>query len=170
VSDQAILWRRVDRAGHEAAGLRAEASGWRLAGTAVFAHEGQACRLDYAVQCDGRWHTVSGRVAGFIGTTAIDVDVSVDAAGRWQLNGADWPAVEGCVDLDLNFSPSTNVLPIRAGLAVRRRRCAQPGFAFRLRARPLDQVYRRTGEAIYRCESAGHLRCRPGGECGGPRD
>ena len=98
MSDQAILWRRLDRAGHEAARLHAEVSGWRLAGTAVFAHEGQACRLDYAVHCDGRWHTVSGRVAGFIGTVPVDVDLSADAAGRWRLNGADCPAVEGCVD------------------------------------------------------------------------
>ena len=158
MSDQAILWRRLDRAGHEAARLHAEASGWRLAGTAVFAHEGQACRLDYAVHCDGRWRTVSGRVAGFIGTAGVDVDVSVDAAGRWRLNGADCPAVEGCVDLDLNFSPSTNTLPIRRlGLAagqaaeVRAAWLRFPSFALE----PLEQVYRRTGEAIYRYESAG---------------
>ena len=174
MSDQAILWRRLDRAGHEAARLHAEASGWRLAGTAVFAHEGQACRLDYAVRCDGRWRTVSGRVAGCIGTAPVEVDLSVDAAGRWRLNGADCPAVEGCVDLDLNFSPSTNTLPIRRlGLAVgqaaevRAAWLRFPSFALE----PLEQVYRRTGEAIYRYESAGGtLRRRPRGECGGPRD
>jgi uncharacterized protein len=118
MSDQAILWRRLDRAGHEAARLHPEPWGWRLAGTAVFAHEGQACRLDYAVHRDGRWHTLSARVAGFLETAPVDVDLSVDGAGGWRLNGADCPAVEGCVDLDLNFSPSTNTLPIRRlGLA-----------------------------------------------------
>ena len=92
------------------------------------------------------------------GPHPIDVDLSVDAAGRWRLNGADCPAVEGCVDLDLNFSPSTNALPIRRlGLAVgqaaevRAAWLRFPSFALE----PLEQVYRRTGETTYRYESAG---------------
>jgi hypothetical protein len=55
MTDQSILWRRLDRPGHEAARLFAENSLWHLAGTAVFAHpatEGQSCRLDYLIICD----------------------------------------------------------------------------------------------------------------------
>ena len=66
--------------------------------------------------------------------------------------------MEGCDDLDLNFSPSTNALPIRRlGLAVgqaaevRAAWLRFPSFALE----PLEQVYRRTGDAIYRYESAG---------------
>lgn len=48
-------------------------------------------------------------------STAVDVnlELSVDELRRWQVNGVAKPAVEWCVDLDLNFSPSTNLLPIR---------------------------------------------------------
>ncbi len=42
-----ILWRRVDRPGHESARLWREGAEWRLDGAAVFAHESQACQLGY---------------------------------------------------------------------------------------------------------------------------
>ena len=158
MSDHAILWRRLDRAGHEAARLFALPSGFGLDGTAVFAHEDRACRLDYAIRCDGGWRTVSARVGGFIGRELVEVELSVDGAGRWRLNGADCPAVAGCVDIDLNFSPSTNALPIRRlGLAVggsaevRAAWLRFPSFALE----PLAQVYRRTADAVYRYESGG---------------
>jgi len=158
VSDEAILWRRLDLAGHESARLREEASGWRLDGTAVFAHDGQACRLDYTVRCDRAWRTVSAKVAGWVGTAPVDVELSVDGADHWKLGGADCPAVTGCVDIDLNFSPSTNALPIRRlGLAVgdtgevRAAWLRFPSFALE----PLEQVYRRTADTTYRYESAG---------------
>jgi hypothetical protein len=41
----AVLWRRIDRPGHESARLIALEAGWELAGTSVFAHEGEACCL-----------------------------------------------------------------------------------------------------------------------------
>jgi hypothetical protein len=167
----AILWRRLDRPGHESARLVSEESRRRLAGTAVFAHDAQPCRLDYRVDCDAGWQTVSGWVAGWVGAETVEIELAVDEARRWRLNGREWPEVAGCVDLDLNFSPSTNLLPIRRlGLAagqeaeVRAAWLRFPGFALE----PLAQRYRRLDEATYRYESAGgrfvaELRCNAAG-------
>lgn len=156
MTSASILWRRVDRPGHEAAHLRAVGVGWRLAGSAVFAHEGAPCHLVYAVACDAAWRTVSATVEGRVGSTPVAIRVEADGEGRWRVNGADCPPVEGCRDVDLNFSPSTNLLPIRRlGLAVgqeARVRAAWlrfPGFTLE----PLDQVYRRTGPSTYRYAS-----------------
>jgi len=44
-----ILWRRLDRPGHEAARITAEQSAWRLTGCAVFEDEGKPCRLEYSI-------------------------------------------------------------------------------------------------------------------------
>ena len=33
--------------------------------------------------------------------------------GHWWQNEVEQPQVAGCIDIDLNFSPSTNLLPIR---------------------------------------------------------
>jgi uncharacterized protein len=158
VIDQSILWRRLDQPGHEAGRLYQSDSGWHLTGTAVFAHNQQACRLDYLVTCDAAWQTRSGRVAGWVGTKPVAIDLAVDSAGRWWLNGAECPAVAGCIDLDLNFSPSTNLLPIRrlnlavgAAAEVRAAWLRFPSFALE----PLNQIYRRISSTTYRYESAG---------------
>ncbi len=158
MTDACVLWRRLDRPGHESARLRFDQLHWHLAGTAVFAHDRAPCRLDYVVTCDGGWRTVAARVAGWVGDRAVEVDLSVDAALRWRLDGTERPEVAGCIDLDLNFSPSTNLLPIRRlelaigqAAAVRAAWLRFPSFILE----PLEQTYRHTGGATYRYESAG---------------
>jgi uncharacterized protein len=153
-----ILWRRIDLPGHEVATLESRDSGWRLSGTAVFAHDRRACKLDYLVTCDDAWRTTAAHVTGGIGDLEIDVRVSVDAERRWFANGAECSAVRGCLDIDLGFSPSTNLLPIRRlYLAIGEEASVSaawlpfPSFAFEL----LPQVYRRDGERTYRYESRG---------------
>jgi uncharacterized protein len=153
-----ILWRRLDRPGHEACRVVAGEGSWRLLGTAVFASDGQACRLDYSIVCDRAWRTRSAAVAGWVGDDDIAVEIRVDPNQRWCLNGAECSEVAGCIDVDLNFSPSTNLLPIRRlDLAVGQTaevRAAWLRFpSFRLE--PLVQSYRRLDPQRYRYESAG---------------
>jgi len=153
-----LLWRRLDLPGHEIGRLEGSDDGWKLSGTAVFAHERRPCKLDYLVVCDSGWRTTSVRVKGAIGDLGIDLSASVDEERRWYLNGAECPAVAGCIDIDLGFSPSTNLLPIRRlSLAVgeeaevRAAWLPFPSLVFEL----LPQVYRREGERTYRYESGG---------------
>jgi uncharacterized protein len=158
MAELSVLWRRLDQPGHESARLFFQHSAWHLTGTAVFAHNQQACRLDYLVVCDSGWQTVSGKITGWVGNATIQLELSVDAARRWWLNGTECPAVAGCIDLDLNFSPSTNLLPIRRlglaigqGVEVRAAWLRFPSFSLE----PLEQLYRRTDVATYHYESAG---------------
>ena len=153
-----ILWRRLDLPGHEIGRLHALDDGWQLSGTAVFAHDQQPCKLDYLVTCDAVWRTNSAHVTGVVGDRAIDLRVSVDAERRWRVNGAECPAVDGCIDIDLGFSPSTNLLPIRRlalgvgeEAAVKAAWLPFPSFEFEL----LPQVYRHEGKTTYRYESGG---------------
>lgn len=153
-----ILWRRLDRPGHEFARLSPADSAWRLSGAAVFAHDGAPCRLDYVVVCNDAWETTSGKVSGWVGKDEVSIDVAVLPGGIWRSNGTEVPGVRGAVDLDLNFSPSTNLLPIRRlnlevgqEAAVRAAWLRFPSFAFE----PLEQTYRRIDAKTYRYESAG---------------
>lgn len=153
-----ILWRRLDLPGHEIARLRARGEGWELFGTAVFASEVGPSKLDYVVICDAGWRTSSARVQGTIGDREVDLRVAADAARNWRLNGVECPSVAGSLDIDLGFSPSTNILPIRRlELAVGAHAEVQaawlpfPSLAFE----PLPQVYRREGVSTYRYESNG---------------
>lgn len=158
MTNQSILWRRLDRPGHESARLSLQEDSWRLAGTAVFVHDRQPCRLDYLIVCDATWQTQAGRVTGWVGDETIEIELAVDADGRWGLNSMECPEVAGCLDLDLNFSPATNLLPVRRlGLAVGQAAAVKAAWlrfpSFKLE--PLDQTYRRIAEAAYRYESAG---------------
>jgi uncharacterized protein len=158
MTGRTIIWRRLDKPGHESARLFLLDSRWQLAGTAVFVHDSQPCRLDYLLECDSQWRTLSGKVAGWVGDRTIEVDISVDSQRRWWLNGEECIEVTGCLDLDLNFSPLTNLLPIRRlDLAVGQDagvRAAWLRFpSFKLE--PLDQLYRRVETSTYRYESAG---------------
>jgi hypothetical protein len=155
---QSILWRAIDWPGHEACSLRRVGSEWRLEGTAVFLHEGQTCRLSYLIACDAIWNTRSAVVLGWCRGEDVNLELSVDVHHRWQVNGVIKPAVERCVDLDLNFSPSTNLLPIRRlNLEVGQQAEVKAAWlrfpSFELE--PLSQVYERLGEFKYRYSSRG---------------
>lgn len=75
-----------------------------------------------------------------------------------MLNEVDCPAVAGCTDIDLGFSPSTNLLPIRRlslevgePVEVQAAWLPFPTLSFEL----LTQTYRRTGKMTYQYEADG---------------
>ena len=113
IPEQLILWRRTDVPGHDACGLWVMESGWCLTGTAIFALEGQPCHLAYEVDCDTTWRTRSAKVTGYIGRHALELTIVAMPGERWQLNGIDQPEAAGCIDVDLNFTPATNLIAIR---------------------------------------------------------
>src|SRR3954463_14961536 len=109
----AILWRRLDLPGHEFAELAPFESGWLLSGVALLAHEGRPCRLEYRIECDAGWRTRRATIHGHVGLVPLALDLVRGDRDSWHANGTVVPALKGCVDVDLGFSPSTNVLPIR---------------------------------------------------------
>lgn len=140
---QTILWRRLESAGHDACGLWAGDEGWRLAGTAVFAFP---CCLRYEVDCDSSWRTRLARISGWMGSAPVTLVIAGKPGNRWHLNGAEQPTVEGLVDVDLGFTPATNLIPLRRlALAVGQAADA-PTVYLRfpeLRLEPLAQRYHR---------------------------
>ena len=155
--DQSILWRGIYFSGHEACRLYQFNDEWYLEGTAVFASDDRPCRLSYLVACDSSWNTVRAGVSGWVGEQNINLEINVDAQ-RWTLNGVEELAVDGCIDLDLNFSPATNLLPIRRlnleigqQAEVKAAWLRFPGFDLE----PLAQVYARLDAFTYRYSSNG---------------
>jgi hypothetical protein len=158
VPSASILWRRIDRAGHEWARLSEDPGGAVIKGTAVFSESQRPCRLDYRVVCDTDWRTVSARVTGWLDTEEIDIDITVTSARVWTFNGRPCIDVHGCDDIDLSFSPATNLLPIRRTRLASGARVAVRAAWLRFpdpRLEPLDQTYERLAESRYRYESAG---------------
>jgi uncharacterized protein len=109
----AALWRRLDTAGHDACRLEQDATGWRLDGTAVFRHDGVPARLTYHLARDRAWRAERGEVRGWLGSRSVDWSVVRTAGGAWTLNGVIVPGLEAYVDLDLGFTPATNLTQLR---------------------------------------------------------
>ena len=108
-----LLWRRLDAPGHDACRLDRSDAAWQVDGAAVFRHsDGRIAQLHYRVRCDRQWHTQWGTVRGWLGDTAIDLSVAHGAKG-WTLNEQPVPDLSHCVDLDLGFTPATNLLQLR---------------------------------------------------------
>ncbi|MGH3005938.1 MAG: putative glycolipid-binding domain-containing protein [Gaiellaceae bacterium] len=147
-----VLW-VSSQGGMERCVLERTEGGRRLRGTALLAVEGAPVEARYTVDIDPSWRTT-------------DVSVVVEFAGgdvrEPALLGELWsgkerpPELEGCLDVDLGFSPSTNTLPIRRlGLPVGE---AADVAAVWLRwpdltVERLDQRYDRIGRDLYRYSS-----------------
>jgi hypothetical protein len=152
-----ILWQRLDLPGHDICVLDRNAEGWQLEGTALVAHEGRPCRLNYRVQCDVAWQTRSALIDGQVGGQAVGLNITRSVSNEWHSNAVAVPAVAGCVDVDLGFSPSTNLLPIRRlALAIGSHASVRAAWVRfpELSVELLEQVYTRLDSNHYRYESS----------------
>lgn len=105
-------WRRLDCEGEDKCRLARLDEGWMLVGHARFRSNGAWSALDYVVRCGPDWLTTSADVTG--------THAGRDVALRFVRDGATWrcgadpvPEVAGAEDIDLGFSPATNLMPIR---------------------------------------------------------
>jgi uncharacterized protein len=112
-SSDMIVWERLDLPGHEFAEVCVGAQSHTLTGTAIFVAEGKNCLISYKIFCDAAWETQEVHVTGVAKDERIEIALAVSQGKAWTLNGVEQPQVEGCVDIDLAFTPATNLLPIR---------------------------------------------------------
>jgi uncharacterized protein len=151
-----ILWRGIVLPGHEACQLFERNSQWYLQGSAIFSHEEKPCLLSYAIICDHTWYTLSAQVKGWLGNKQISIMLKTDPDHNWWLNDVEITGVKGCIDVDLNFSPSTNLIPVRR-LKLKVGEKAEltaawlkfPGFNLE----PLPQSYEMLDEQVFRYTS-----------------
>lgn len=153
------FWRRLDTPGHDACRLMRTADGWRLSGCAVFEHERNACCLTYAVECDAQWRTRSARVNGSVGFDELAFDIEKTPGGDWLLNGVSQAKAQGQVDLDLGFTPATNLIAIRRlDLRPGVERIARAAYylEFTLELDIIEQTYRRIDATTLAYASPAH--------------
>ncbi|MEU2989637.1 putative glycolipid-binding domain-containing protein [Streptomyces griseoincarnatus] len=148
-----VLWERKDRIGLEDCRLDAVAAGFRLSGVALYRGRGGPTRAVYRIEADGDWHTreVDLRIEDHTGT--LSFCLTADGQGHWMLDGKPLPAADGCLDVDLAFTPSTNTLAIRRlGLDVGGSAEAQVLWVPvpSLKARVVTQTYERVDRSTYR--------------------
>lgn len=106
-----VRWREWEGGGLEHCALRFDDDGLTLEGVVVTTDEG-LFGAHYRVRTDAAFRTREVRIA-FVGGPVLHVEA--DGEGHWRdmAGRRALPALDGCVDVDIRITPSTNTLPIR---------------------------------------------------------
>ena len=141
-----ITWRALDREGQDTCRLARADHGWLLIGHARFHDEDGHAALDYVIRCTEDWMTLDADIAGHHGDREVRLHIEHRHAG-WHVNDTAQTGLDGATDIDLSFTPATNLMPLR-------RLAKQVGDTLTTRAAwlrhtdatlaPLDQTYKRT--------------------------
>ena len=113
-------------------------------------------RIEYRIVCHINWQTSIVDVRQQYGRKETLLVLARDDAGAWICNGQPMPALEGCTDVDLSFSPSTNTLPIRRlALAIGTSETIDAAWVLfpDLEIRASRQTYTRLSDQTYRYAS-----------------
>jgi hypothetical protein len=109
---QAAWQHRPARAGFETTFFRRGDGGHDVAGCVTAVDDGRAWAIEYSITVDDRWRTRSAEVRALSGEGRRVTRVEVDPSGRWWVDGAVVPELDGCVDVDLEASACTNTFPV----------------------------------------------------------
>ena len=154
-------WRRLDEPGSETARLIQNEGEWILEGRVEFGVGVTRGHIEYRVECSDGWLTRRVSLTGRLDGREVAHRLEADAAREWCFDGRLAPEVSGCEDVDLSFSPVTNLLPIRR-LALAPGQAAMVRSAWVLlpdfRLEPLEQEYRRlsASRVAYSAPSTGY--------------
>ncbi|MFK7940371.1 MAG: putative glycolipid-binding domain-containing protein [Roseovarius sp.] len=166
-----VHWHALDRMGEDHCRLARLDKGWLLVGHARFRDGDGHAALDYVVRSDADWNTLSADVTGQHDGRDVLVSISRND-GAWVMNTHDQPQVAGARDIDLAFTPATNLMPLRR--LANARHSTQDNQAAWLRypdceLQRLDQSYTRHGTSdlvSYAARQTGYqtqLRTDPSG-------
>jgi len=167
----AFFWQKLDHPGHDSCRLFKRTGGWRLTGASVFFEADRPCHFQYEVVTDAAWRTRRASVTGYLGSRAVDLRISAAGRGHWKVGNVLQSNLSGCVDVDLGFTPATNLIVIRRlALAIGEGAEAPAAYlAFpRMRFVKLPQRYHRIGKTEFDYAAptvgyAGTLKVLPSG-------
>ena len=157
-----ILWRRIDYPGLELCDFQHSKTSISLNGLVLLTYDARIYHIEYEIVCSPEWRTKSASIKGKVGTRNFNIRIDTDLEKHWYYNNKRNIAVDGCVDIDLGFSPSTNILPIRRlhlvkGTMIKVTAAWIEFPSFKLK--PLQQTYsKKTNQIVHYESSAGKFQ------------
>lgn len=107
-----VHWRALDREGEDKCRLARAGQGHLLVGHARFRDGAGWAALDYVVRIGPDWRTTSADVTGE--HAGIEIAWKFTRKGNdWTFNDTPVPDLAGAEDIDLAFTPATNLMPLR---------------------------------------------------------
>jgi uncharacterized protein len=151
-------WRFVDAvAGFEVV----FATPGHLRGHTSAVEDGRAYAVRYEIALDDRWRIREAFVAADTLAGPREIYLAADGEGRWTVNGAPAAHLDGLIDIDIEASACTNMLPVRRlPLALDEVTQAPAAFvrALDLSVVRLDQTYRRIDGRRFEYTSEGDFQ------------
>lgn len=106
-----VLWRQLVGMGAEHLVLSMNGA-IHADGMAVGEIRSTAYRIHYQIDCDAGWNVLGLRVEDLLSDSVLALTRT--AENHWiDADGTSLDSLEGCIDVDLMFTPFTNTLPIR---------------------------------------------------------
>lgn len=113
--DTELIWQHLDTAGWEHVRVMTDHPGWNVFDSIlVRSHEGQVLRGGYTLVTDKEWRTLEVRVMiestpGSMG----GIQLLTEGDGKWtDAEEKPIPELDGCLDVDISWSPLSASLPI----------------------------------------------------------
>ncbi|MGW5385695.1 putative glycolipid-binding domain-containing protein [Nocardia sp. NPDC003963] len=143
-------WAHRDaRSGFEVAYPRRDRGGYSINGCTTAVEAGQAWFVEYDLTIDPSWATRAAQVTARTAAGRRSVLLETDGPGHWLIDGSAARHLDGCLDVDLESSASTNTLPVhRLALPVGGAASAPAVYvrATDLAVERLEQHYRRIAD------------------------
>lgn len=108
-------WRHgYSRDGLESTTFARRGDGWSITGSTTAIELDTAWWVGYQIDLDAAFRTRRAVVSARTGAAPVStISIEGDGAGGWHLDGRPLPALDGCLDVDLESSALTNGFPIR---------------------------------------------------------
>ena len=120
-----IRWEWIDRPGMETVSIERLASGTVARGSVLVVLDAVALRASYRIVHDVTWRFLEAHVEAGPLESPRTLQIRRSSSGRWEVDGAPRPDLDGCEDVDLMITPYTNTPPLAA-------RALAPGESRRL--------------------------------------
>ncbi len=130
----------------------------RLRGHTTAVEDGRPYAVSYDIRLADGWRTREVHVSSETVTGRRSTVLVSDGAGRWTVDGVPAPHLDGLVDVDLEASACTNMLPVHRLALPDGEVTAAPAVYVRaldVSVARLDQTYRRRGPGTFDYSSEG---------------
>jgi hypothetical protein len=150
-----ILWLAHDAPGAEHVEIDQCPWGYRIVSRMAGSDEGLPVSAGYRLDVDADWCVIGVAATWSMAGVTRRLRLRRSASGAWSDVRGARPDLDGCVDLDITWTPLTNTLPIRRlGLGIGERRTIEVAYIEppNLTVKPVRQQYTRLATDRWRYE------------------
>lgn len=154
-----LIWQHLDAAGWEHVRIQNDHPGWNVFDSIIVRHHNrQVLRGGYTLVTDKQWRTLELRLMLETEPGAMQgIHLLTEGDGMWtDASENHMPELDGCIDVDIQWSPLTNSLPInRLSLASGEEQEIRVAYIAlpQLVVRPVTQRYLRVSDDTVRYAS-----------------